>query len=206
MNLYCVRHGETTFNKSHRIQGQLDSELSALGRRQCEAVAEVLGCMPCDAVISSPLRRAQETAQYLADKLKLELKFEPRLMEINAGIFQGHSWHELDEKFPQEAARWKSHDPDYQIPGGESRRQLMVRTGDAFRAIREAGYAHVIVVAHGGSLSAALKSLLEVPAQRSPFELGNGSISRIEWNKEFKLLTLNETAHLHGLESSGGDL
>jgi probable phosphoglycerate mutase len=206
MNLYCVRHGETTFNKSHRIQGQLDSELSALGRRQCEAVAEVLGCMPCDAVISSPLRRAQETAQYLADKLKLELKFEPRLMEINAGIFQGHSWHELDEKFPQEAARWKSHDPDYQIPGGESRRQLMVRTGDAFRAIREAGYAHVIVVAHGGSLSAALKSLLGVPAERSPFELGNGSISRIEWNKEFKLLTLNETAHLHGLESSGGDL
>jgi broad specificity phosphatase PhoE len=82
----------------------------------------------------------------------------------------------------------------------------MVRTGDAFRAIREAGYAHVIVVAHGGSLSAALKSLLGVPAERSPFELGNGSISRIEWNKEFKLLTLNETAHLHGLESSGGDL
>jgi broad specificity phosphatase PhoE len=206
MNLYLVRHGETTFNKSHRIQGQLDSELSALGRRQCEAVAEALGGVPCDAVISSPLRRAQETAQYLADKLKLELSFEPRLMEINAGIFQGHSWHELDEKFPQEAARWKSHDPDYQIPGGESRRQLMIRTGDAFRAIREAGYAHVIVVAHGGSLSAALKSLLGVPAERSPFELRNGSICRIEWNKEFKLLTLNETAHLHGLESAGGDL
>jgi broad specificity phosphatase PhoE len=61
-------------------------------------------------------------------------------------------------------------------------------------------------VAHGGSLTAALKSLLDVPAGRSPFELNNGSITRIEWNKEFKLLTLNETAHLHGLESSGGDL
>mgnify|MGYP000694532610 CR=1 FL=1 len=47
------------------------------------------------------------------------------------------------------------------------------------------------------ALGAALKALLEVPAHRSPFELGNGSISRVEWEKEFKLLTLNESAHLH---------
>lgn len=206
MKLYCVRHGETTYNLAHRIQGQFDSELSQLGRRQCEAVAAALGRVPCDAVIASPLRRAQESAQYIADKLKLELRFEPRLMEINAGIFQGHSWHELDEKFPEEAARWRSHDPDFRIPGGESRRDVMLRTGEAFRAIREAGYAQAIIVAHGGSLGAALKALLEVPAGRSPFELGNGSISRVEWEKEFKLLTLNETAHLHGLESIGGDL
>ncbi len=206
MKLHCVRHGETTYNLEHRIQGQFDSELSPLGRQQCQAVAEALGGVPCDAVIASPLRRARESAQYIADKLKLELRFEPRLMEINAGIFQGHSWHELDEKFPEEAARWRSHDPDFQIPGGESRRQVMHRTGEAFRAIREAGYANVIVVAHGGSLSAAFKSLLEVPASRSPFELSNGSISTILWEQEFKLLTLNETAHLHGLTSAGGDL
>lgn len=206
MNLYCVRHGETTYNLAHRIQGQFDSELSPLGRRQCEAVAEAVGGLPCDAVISSPLRRASETAQYIADRLKLELKFEPRLMEINAGIFQGHSWHELDEHFPAEAAKWRSHDPDYRIPGGESRRDVMQRAGEAFRAIREAGYANAIVVAHGGSLSAAFKSLLEVPAGRSPFELGNGSISTVHWEKEFKLLTLNVTSHLHGLTSAGGDL
>jgi probable phosphoglycerate mutase len=206
MKLYCVRHGETTYNLAHRIQGQFDSELSTLGRKQCEAVANTLGGVPCDAIIASPLRRAEESAQYIAAKFKLEIRFEPRLMEINAGIFQGHSWHELDEKFPEEAARWRSHDPDFRIPGGESRRDLMLRTGEALHAIRESGYAHAIIVAHGGSLTAALKSLLDVPAGRSPFELNNGSITRIEWNKEFKLLTLNETAHLHGLESSGGDL
>lgn len=206
MKLYCVRHGETEYNLTHRIQGQFDSALSALGRKQCEAVAEALGGLPCDAVITSPLRRALDTAQYIADRLKLELRLEPRLMEINAGIFQGHSWHELDERFPEEAARWKSQDADYRIPGGESRRDLMQRTGAAFRAIREAGYAHAIVVAHGGSLGAALKELLAIPASRNPFELNNGSISTMVWEKEVKLLTLNETAHLHGLESAGGDL
>jgi glucosyl-3-phosphoglycerate phosphatase len=206
MKLYCVRHGETVYNLAGRIQGQLDSELSPLGRSQCEAVAEVLGGMPCDAVISSPLTRARESAQRIADILKLEVRIEPRLMEINAGIFQGHCWHEIDEQFPSEAARWRSQDPDFRIPGGESRRDVMVRSRAAFSAIREASYRCAIVVAHGGSISAALKALLEIPAERNPFTLRNGSISTILWDNDFKLLSLNETSHLHGLVSGGGDL
>jgi len=206
MKLYCVRHGETEYNLQHRIQGQFDSALSKLGHQQCEAAAEALAGITCDAVIASPLRRAEEKAEYIARRLKVPVKLEPRLMEIHAGVFQGHNWHELDEHYPEEAARWRSHDPDFRIPGGESRRDVMLRTADAFRAIREAGYATAIVVAHGGSLSAAFKALLEIPASRTPFELGNGSISTIHWEKEFKLLTLNETGHLHGLLSSGGDL
>jgi len=206
MKLYCVRHGETVYNLAHRIQGQFDSELSPLGRRQCEAVAESLAGVPCDAIIASPLKRAADSARYIADKLKLEIRFDPRLKEINAGIFQGHNWNELDQHFPHEAALWKSRDPDFRIPQGESRRDLMLRAGAAFHDIREAGYSCAIVVAHGGSLGAAIKAVLEIPAAHSPFELRNGSISTAQWDKEFKLLTLNETAHLHGLTSDGGDL
>ena len=127
-------------------------------------------------------------------------------MEINAGIFQGHRWVELDAHFPEEVARWRSRDPDYRIPEGESRRDVMERAGEAFRAVREAGYTGAVIVAHGGSLSGALKDLLQIPAGHSPFELRNGSITTAQWEKEFKLLTLNETAHLHGLMSGGGDL
>jgi broad specificity phosphatase PhoE len=127
-------------------------------------------------------------------------------MEINAGIFQGHCWHEIDEQFPGEAALWRTQDPDFRIPGGESRRDLMVRSRAAFCAIREASYRCAIVVAHGGSICAALKALLEIPAEHNPFTLNNGSISTAAWESEFKLLSLNETAHLHGLVSGGGDL
>lgn len=206
MKLYCVRHGETLYNLAGRIQGQSDSELSPLGRRQCEAVAEALGDVEADAVISSPLSRARESAQCIADRLKLEVCLDPRLMEINAGIFQGHCWREIDEQFPGEAARWRSQDPDYRIPGGESRRDLMARSQAAFCAIHEASYRCAIVVAHGGSLSAAIKALLEIPPKRNPFKLNNGSISTVIWDDDFTLHSLNETAHLHGLVSGEGDL
>jgi broad specificity phosphatase PhoE len=206
MKLFCVRHGETLFNFAGRIQGQLDSQLSPLGRRQCQAVAEALGALAIDAVISSPLSRARESAQAIADQLKLSVEIEPRLMEINAGVFQGLSWDDIDQQFPAEAVRWRSQDPDYRIPAGESRRDLMARAREAFCAIRESGYRQAIVVAHGGSLSAAFKALLEIPATRNPFTLGNGSISTVVWEKDFKLLTLNETGHLRDARSGGGDL
>ena len=206
MKLFCVRHGETFHNLANRIQGQSDSELSPLGQRQCQAVAEALGSLAIDAIIASPLRRALDSAQCLADKLNLPIEVDPRLMEIHAGIFQGHCWDEIDQQFPAEAARWRSQDPDYRIPQGESRRDLMNRARDAFCAIREAGYRNAIVVAHGGTLSAAFKALLEIPAERNPFSLGNGSISTAVWEKDFKLFSLNERGHLRNELSGGGDL
>jgi probable phosphoglycerate mutase len=207
MKLFCVRHGETEFNLAGRIQGQLDSELSPLGRRQMHAVADVLGAGPCDAVISSPLKRALDSARLIAERLRLEVRVDPRLMELNAGVFQGHCWPEIDQKFPDEAARWRSRDPDYRIAGGgESRRDLMLRACAAFQAIRESGYRTAILVAHGGSIAAGFKALLEIPPAHNPFTLSNGSISTLAWESELKLLSLNETAHLHGLITGDGEL
>ena len=206
MILYCVRHGETTYNATRRIQGQTDSELSAIGWQQCAAVAEALARQKIEAVYSSPLRRALESARLVAESLRLEVQIDPRLMEINAGIFQGLSWEEIEQKHPAEAARWKTQDPEFRIPGGESRWDVMQRAADAFRAIREAGHRQVAIVAHGGLLSAAFKVLLEIPARLNPFSLDNGSISKLAWDREVKLLSLNAIDHLHGLHHGGMDL
>ena len=89
---------------------------------------------------------------------------------------------------------------------GESRRDVMQRAGDAFQAIREAGHRQVAIVAHGGLLSAAFKVLLEIPARLNPFSLDNGSISKLAWDREVKLLSLNAIDHLHGLRHGGMDL
>ncbi len=206
MKLICVRHGETQYNLEGRIQGQSDSHLSPLGKRQCQAVASALANTDVDAIVASPLSRAVESARYLANVLKLEIQTDPRLMEINAGIFQGHTWDEIGQHYPEAAAQWRAANPDYRIPEGESRRDLMQRTGAAFRAIRATDYRLVVVVAHGGSLSAALKSLLDIPAQHNPFSFSNGSISRLDWGGEVKVHALNDTAHLHHLISGDGDL
>lgn len=206
MILYCVRHGETLANASGRIQGQTDSPLSDLGRRQCQAVAESLAGLPIEAVYSSPLQRALDSARCVAERLGVTLHVEPRLMEIHAGVFQGLTWPEIETRYAAEAVRWKSHDPDFRIPQGESRRELMRRAAEAFATVREAGHSQAVIVAHGGSLAAAFKALLGVPAERNPFSFYNGSISRIAWEKEVKLLTVNQLEHLQGLVGGSGDL
>jgi broad specificity phosphatase PhoE len=206
MKLFCVRHGETLYNLEGRIQGQSDSLLSPLGKRQCRAVAATFTGGEIDAIIASPLSRALDTAQAIADHLRLTVSVDPRLMEIHAGVFQGHTWEEIEQKYPADAARWRTQDPDFRIPAGESRRDVMTRAMAAFEAIRESGCRQAVVVAHGGSLSAAIKALLEIPAARNPFTFSNGSISTLVWESNVKLLTLNVTSHLHHATSGDGEL
>jgi broad specificity phosphatase PhoE len=134
------------------------------------------------------------------------VKEDDRLMEIHAGVFQGLDWADIQVRYPREAVAWRTQDPDFRIPGGESRRDLMRRMAAVLSEIRETGQRQVVVVAHGGSLNAGFKVLLEIPAQRNPFTLGNGSISTLVWDQDVKLLTLNATDHLHGLIGGGGDL
>lgn len=211
MILYCVRHGESTYNVEGRLQGQSDEpRLSPLGRKHAEALTDTLGRLDIDAIYSSPLTRAMETAQPLADALKLPIQCDDRLKEINIGVFQGTLAAELADHFPQEAARWRSQDPDFRIPGGESRRDLMLRAQAAFAGIFSSAHKTVAVVAHGGVLAAAFKALIGVPAERNPFMLYNGSISMLEWTNQLKLMTLNQIDHLHAagcaLATRTGDL
>lgn len=212
MILYCIRHGESVFNSQGRIQGQADPPLSELGRRQSQALGRALARAPIAAVFASPLRRAYETAEAVATALQLPIRVNEALMEINVGIFQGKRWDEIADEFPEEAARWKSHDPDYVIPQGESRRQLMKRLGAAFgeirRTCRAEGIQEAAVVAHGGALSAAFKELLEIPAARNPFSLVNSGVCKLEWPADdlnLKLLTVNDVEHLRGLEIEARD-
>jgi len=182
MLIYCVRHGESVYNAEGRIQGQSDVPLSDLGLRQSQAIARALAELPIEAVYSSPLRRAMQTAEPLAACLGLVVQTDPRLMEINAGVFQHRLRAELPDLFPEAYSRWLS-----------------------------SGHQHVVVVTHGGLLAGALKALLGIPAERHPFVFHNGSITRLELAdgcpEQVKLLSLNETEHLRALGPSGcGDL
>lgn len=210
MLIYCVRHGESAYNAEGRIQGQSNVPLSALGRRQAQALLHALAQLPIEAIYASPLSRAMETARPIAEALKLPIHADERLMEINAGVFQTRLRSELATVYPQEYARWKSPDPDFRIPGGESRRDLMTRSKAAFEAIHAAGHRQSLVVAHGGSLTAAFKALAGVPAERNPFSLYNGSISILRWENDVQLLSLNQIDHLRAggieLETRTGDL
>lgn len=210
MLLYCIRHGETTYNAEGRIQGQLDTQLSELGKKQALAVAKALAGQPIELVVSSPLSRAYTTAEPLAAALGVDIRTDDRLKEINAGIFQNLVPAEMAERFPEETAKWKAHDPDYVIPNGESRRMLMERGAAALDELLRSKLKVAAVVAHGGLLCAAFKGLLGVPADRSPFMLYNGSINVLEFTEQIRLMALNQIEHLRDgdgtLQSRLGDL
>ena len=211
---YLVRHGESVSNLEGRVQGQEDIELSDLGRAQARQVAawsRSLFASPPVAqsligeVWSSPLRRARETAAEIAAVLGLPVMLEEGLCELHAGIFQGHLWADLEAEFPDEVAQWRSGDVHYRIPGGESRAQLAARGRAAIEMLARRDTPGMIVVAHGGVLTAALGSMLgrEHPllaaAAERPFTklpaLANCSVTQLEWPGP-RLVSFNETGHL----------
>lgn len=209
MRQYLIRHGESVSNLEGRVQGQEDVELSALGMRQAEAVAawgrNLAAREPIEEIWSSPLRRARETAARIATALDLPLRIDDQLRELHAGIFQGHLWADLEARFPEAVARWRSGDVDYCIPGGESRAQLAGRGRTALETLAARPVRGMIVVAHGGILTAALGSLvgrshpLLAAAAERPFTklpaLANCSVTHIEWPGPL-LVSFNETGHL----------
>jgi broad specificity phosphatase PhoE len=215
---YLIRHGESVSNAAGRVQGQEDVELSATGRDQAEAVAAwtraLLGAddaPPVDELWSSPLRRARETAEAIAAATGLPLRIEDDLRELHAGIFQGHLWADLEERFPDAVAKWRSGDADFAIPGGESRAQLAARGRAVLELLAARPARGMIVVAHGGILTAALGSLvgkahpLLAAAAERPFTklpaLANCSITRVRWPGP-ELVSFNDTAHLAGPSGS----
>jgi broad specificity phosphatase PhoE len=212
---YLVRHGESISNVEERVQGQADVELSPLGRRQAAAVAAWSRAMLDAAsapdatweIWSSPLKRARHTAETISASLGLPVHIDEGLCELHAGVFQGHLWADLESQFPEAVARWRSGDVEYRIPGGESRAELAARGHRVLDALGRRDVAGMIVVAHGGVLTAALGSmlgrdhpLLAAAAQR-PFTklpaLANASLTLLEWPGP-RLVSFNETGHLAG--------
>jgi broad specificity phosphatase PhoE len=209
MLLYLVRHGETVYNAEGRIQGQSDAPLSALGQRQSAAVADALAALSIEALYCSPLRRARQTAEPIAARLKLPVHDDRRLMELDAGQFTGRLRSELADVYPEQLARWLSGDEDFAIPDGESRRQLAERGSAALRDIAATGHDQVVVITHGGLLSATLGTLLQLGEPMPPFAFQNGSITRVaaDGQGQFTLIAFNEIDHLRDVgPSRGGDL
>lgn len=209
---YLVRHGESVSNQEGRVQGQEDVELSALGRQQAEAVAAwartTFGVAASTTEIwASPLRRARDTAARIAAAIGLPLLIDDRLRELHAGVFQGHLWADLEVRFPEAVERWRSGDVEYAIPGGESRAQLAARGRAVLESLAARSVVDMIVVAHGGILTAALGSLvgrshpLLAAAAERPFTklpaLANCSVTVVEWPGP-RLVAFNETGHLGG--------
>lgn len=146
MIVYVARHGETTWNREGRYQGQRESDLSELGWRQENALADALGQRPVQAIVTSPLRRCRETASGLAEALDVEPIVDDRLMEIAHGTWEGRLRDDVAREDAARYAAWRAAPETVTFPEGESVEDVLARWR-AFAADLH-GYDEAIVVTH----------------------------------------------------------
>jgi probable phosphoglycerate mutase len=199
-----VRHGQTEWNVQTRIQGQGDSTLTADGRAQARALSERLSGERFDALISSDLGRASATAQAIADRCGHPIILDARLRERHFGAGQGMTYEEVDRAYPGAFARIRNVDPDFVIPGGESRRQFHDRVVAAMDSLasRHDGQT-IVVVTHGGVLATFFRHVHDIPLDVAhPIAITNASYNvLVHEASRWRIATWSDNAHLEGGET-----
>jgi alpha-ribazole phosphatase len=199
MRLYLVRHGETDWNAARRYQGQSDIPLNQTGIQQARKIAGRLSKEKIDAIYSSDLNRARETAEQIAQPHKLKVIADARWRELSFGDWEGLTYPEIQAKAPEELALWQSNLTQYAPPHGETLAQLAERVLPAFDELR-ALYAEqtVLIVSHGGPLQILLCHALGVGFQRHwQFSISQTALSILSLYTDGAILELfNDTSHL----------
>jgi broad specificity phosphatase PhoE len=198
MKLILVRHGETEGNKKNIAQGWSDGGLSDNGRKQARLVSERLKNTKVDAIYSSDLSRAKETAEIIAKPHGLKVILMKDLREQNFGKANGMERNEINKKFDNFLERRQT-EPDAAAPEGESFRQLMERIKNAIDIIyRKHKEGTVVVVTHGGDKRAAMWAL-GVMGFEDVWKhfFGNTSVTEVELKGEKAIIMcLNCTKHI----------
>jgi len=179
--IVAVRHGQTAWNAQARIQGHTDIELDALGHEQAQRVAAALADEPLHAVYSSDLLRARQTAAPLAARTGLPLRVDAGLRERAFGAFEGLSFAQIEQRWPEQAERWRRRDPDFGAPGGEALRGFRVRVVAAVERLAQAHRGqHIVLVTHGGVLDLLYREAtrLALDAPRT-WQLANAGLNRL---------------------------
>ena len=202
--LHLARHGQSESNAVRRFQGAQDIPLSALGRRQAMALGAAWKGGRLGHVYASPLERARETARAVASGLGLTVTLVDDLRELSLGEWEGRTVDEIRALPGDPYSLWVRDPVACCPPGGEPLPDVQARV---LRAIGDIAAAHpdgddVLVVAHGGVISAYLAHYLGLPLSSIwRLTLSNGSLSRVA---PPRVLSVNDTAHLDGLDGAGG--
>jgi len=197
-----VRHGETSWNQERRIQGgSSDVELSEVGKEQAARVGLALKNTEIDAIYSSPLKRALETAQAIADHHNLKVQVEPDLREMEVGDLEGVSIAELGTTFSQFLLNWRQGMGTEKLPGGESMAELAYRVWAIIQSIKSKhDDGNIVVVSHFFTCVATICRALGWPITTvERIRVQTGSISTIEFaDGRPCLVALGDTCHLMG--------
>jgi len=180
--LCLVRHGETAWNAEHRVQGQLDVPLNAIGQAQALAASKVLSLEKFDAIYASDLARARQTAQPAAINLAREIRLEKDLRERHYGIFERLTYAEVKVRYPEDYARFAAHEPEYAFRTGESLKDFYARSIAVIsRLAQDHAGQSILVFTHGGVLDMLFRFVTGLPLSAPrDFGIPNAGLNRVE--------------------------
>ncbi len=180
LKLLLVRHGETDWNRDRRIMGRQEIGLNETGRLQALALKEALGRFPVDAVYSSSVCRARETAQILVEDRGLTPRYDERLVEIHYGEWVGRTFEEV-RALPDYTPYFTRLETPV-APGGETLYQVRDRALDFIGQLRrEHPDQTVVAVSHADWIKCAVMEFLKIPYENIwKFRIDNVSVSLIE--------------------------
>ena len=204
--MFAVRHGQSVANEKNVIQGQTSTPLSELGLKQAAALGKRLVNVRFDAVYSSDLERAMQTARFAAPYIEPIPCVE--LREWNLGIFQGLTRAQVEERYPDVWKDFLNGAPDFRIPEGENSAEVHARVvGFLKRLESEVSGGRILVVSHCGAIRSMLKYILGMTnAWPISPQMTNTAICRLLFKDGlWQLATWNDTAHLDGLMHTAGN-
>jgi len=198
--IILIRHGETVGNREGLFRGQKDFPLNENGILQAQCLSQELSTWKINAVYSSPLSRAKETARILAESHALTVIEEPGFINIKLGAWEGRRKVEIEKEFPELWKIWVTIQEQLRLDGGETLKQVQQRAYQALERItqKEAGKT-IVVVSHRAVLKPLIARCLRIP---EPYfwkiHLDTASYSILEHTpeREYMLTLLNQTRHL----------
>ena len=185
--LILVRHGQTEMNVQKLYFGKLDPPLNDLGISQAYQAKEKLLDIDYHIIYSSPLERAKQTAE-ICNYLDKDINYNSKLEEINFGIFEGLTFKEISEKFPDEVKKMEENWKDYNYITGESPKEMFQR---AISFLETLDYSkNNLIVAHWGIINCIISYFVSGSLDTYwKFEIKNGAVIIFEGNFEFSYLT-----------------
>jgi broad specificity phosphatase PhoE len=197
-----IRPGETDWNKIGRWQGIVGVPLNTHGRAQAERLAKFVRNIGLEALYSSDLRRAKDTAEIIAGTANVKMVYDGRLRERGMGEWQGLTLDEIRAWYPDDYARVQADPEGFQVPAGESRRQVAQRVRACFEDIIGRGGNTIGVISH----TTAIRGLLaELVPNSDPYNLQfrNMSVTTIAQgeNGTWAISQLDDVSHLEGISS-----
>lgn len=182
MDIIMIRHGESEDNLS-RVLSNYDTRLTENGINQIKRTKDFLKNYDFKKVYYSPLKRTDETRKYL----ELEGLKEPRIREIDFGIFTGYRYDEFSNIYPEEAKLWVEDPYTYDVPKGESINTLYKRVVSFLEEVINQDE-NILLITHEGIIRAICSWVFDEPKYFFKFKANNGSLSIISVEEGYKYI------------------